>query len=224
MDVLPPPGYLSLRDARDMLTQRMHEGVPPSDKRETIRIEGVELVDAAQAAAAAEALRRPILVGELGLFAIFSSRDTPMRLHNRALISAALSPPNSTVLTFAFCDRHSQAPFGLSWSDLEELTRDPLCIEEKAFHAWLRKQARKKVWPCDKHAGSTRRTPGRPSDLMDQLIEVIEELDANGQLTPAMRNKEVHALVQRVRPSLQEVSEETVRRARKQANLGRSPI
>ena len=58
----------------------------------------------------------------------------------RAIIEAALFPRNSTVLTFVYCARHSQAPFGLSWSDLKELTRDPLCLDEKQFGHWLRNQ------------------------------------------------------------------------------------
>lgn len=156
----------------------------------------------------------------LGLFALFSSRDTPMRLHNKALVEAALFRSNSTVLTFAYCDRHSRAPFGLSWSDFKELICDPLCVEEGAFREWLRRQERKKVWPCHQLMAEARRSQGRPSNLIDEATEVIEELDVTGKLTSSMRNKEVHALVQMARPSLCEVSEETVRRARKQAHSG----
>ena len=157
--------------------------------------------------------------GRLGLFAVFSSRDAPMRLHNKALIEAALFPANGTVLTFVYVDRDPRAPFGLRWSDLKELTRDPLCIEERAFRVWLRQQERKKAWPCHRVAGEVRRPKGRPSDLIDDAIEAIEELDANGKLTLSMPNKEVHALVQLTRTSLRKVSEETVRRARNQANV-----
>ena len=98
------------------------------------------MVDAAQATAAAQSLRQAIRKGELALFALFSSRDTPMRLHDLGLIEAALFPSTSTVLTFIYCDRHAKAPFGLSWSDLKELTRDPLCLDEKQFGRWLRGQ------------------------------------------------------------------------------------
>jgi hypothetical protein len=115
MEVISPPGYLSLRDARDIFMRRMHEGIAPSEEIEKYRHDGLQVVDSTQAIAAAEALRKPLLSGELGLFAIFSSRDTPMRLHNQALIEAALFPSNSTVLTFAYVDRHSQAPFGFAW-------------------------------------------------------------------------------------------------------------
>src|SRR5271167_3937914 len=122
MGIFPPPGYLSLRDACDVLMRRMHEGITPSEEIERYRSDGLHVVDATQAMAAAEALRQPILLGEIGLFALFSSRDTPMRLHNQALYEAALFPSNSTVLTFAYVDRHPGAPFGISWSDLKELT------------------------------------------------------------------------------------------------------
>jgi hypothetical protein len=218
MEVVPPSGYLSLRAARDILMQRMHKGIPPSENIKTCRNDGVDIVDATQAAASANVLREAIRGSDLALFALFSSRDTPMRLHNLALIEAALFPSNSTVLTFAYCARHSRAPFGLSWSDLKELTRDPLCLDEKCFGRWLRNQERKKEWPCHEFGGETRRPPGRPSRVIDDAIEAIEELNAKGELTPSTPSKVVHALLQSARPSLRNVSEETVRRARKQAS------
>jgi hypothetical protein len=215
MEVVPPSGYLSLRNARDMLMQRMHQGIPLSDKIKRYRNDGVRVGDATQAAAAANVLRQAIRIGELALFAIFTSRDTPMRLHNIALIERALFPPNSTVLTFAYCERHTQAPFGLSWSDLKELSRDPLCVDEKSFRRWLGNQERKKKWPCHELGGESRRPPGRPPRLIDEAIEAIEELSAKGDLTPSTPNKVVHALLRSARPSLRNVSEDTVRRARK---------
>ena len=218
MEVIPPSGYLSLRDARDVLMQRMHKGIPPSENIERYRNDGVHVVDATQAAVSANVLRQAIRGGQLALFAILSSRDTPMRLHNRALIEAALIPSNSTVLTFAYCERHAQAPFGLSWSDLKELSRDPLCLDEKCFRRWLRNQERKKEWPCHELGSETRRPPGRPTCVIDDAIEAIEELSAKGELTPSTPTKVVHALLRDCRPSLRNVSEETVRRARKQAS------
>ena len=121
-------------------------------------------------------------------------------------------------MTFAYIDRHQQSPFGLAWSDLKELTRDPLCLEEKPFRAWLRKEERKKTWPCHLF-GNVSLPPGRPSRLRDETIEVLEELSAKGRLLPSMLNKQVHVLVREARPSLRTVSEETVRRARKQVDL-----
>jgi hypothetical protein len=128
MEIFAPSGYLSLRDARDILMRRMHEGITPSEEIERYRNDGLHAVDATQAKAASEALRQPIQSGEIGLFALFSSRDTPMRLHNQALYKAALFPSNGTVLTFAYVDRDPRAPFGISWLDLKELTRDPLSL------------------------------------------------------------------------------------------------
>jgi hypothetical protein len=224
MGIFPPSGYMSLRDARDILMRRMHEGIAPSEEIEKYRNDGLHVVDATQAMAAAEALRQPILSGEIGLFALFSSRDTPMRLHNQALCEAALCPSNGTVLTFAYVDRHSQAPFGLSWSDLKELTRDPLCVEERAFRGWVRKQERKKSWPCHRAEGHVRHSRGRPSDLMGRVVEIIEELHSNGKLTPSMRNKEVQALVQKFLPRGGAASIETVRLARKEARIRRRRV
>jgi hypothetical protein len=214
--ILPPSGYASLHNARDILMHDMYEGVPPSENIRAYRNRGLHVVDATQAMAAAKALRQAILAGELDLFALFSSRDTPMRLHNKALIEGALFPSNSIVLTFAYVDRSSQAPFGLSWSDLKELTRDPLCVEERAFRGWMRKQERKKSWPCHQAEGHVRHSRGRPSDLMGRVVKIIVELHSNGKLTPAMRNKEVQGLVKKFFPSGRGPSLETVRLARKE--------
>jgi len=192
---------------------RMYEGIPSS---ETSQSDGVAFVNSQQAVAAAKSLGQAICKGELDLFALFSSRETPTRLHNQALIEAAF--PNSTVLSFIYVNRNQQAPFGLSWRDLEELKRDPLCVEETAFRGWLKKQARKKAWPCHQLSSKARQPRGRPSYLIDEAIEVIEKLDAQGKLKPSMGNKEVHALVQKARGSLRDISPDTVRRARKQSS------
>jgi hypothetical protein len=92
MEVIPPSGYLSLRDARDILMQRMHKGIPPSENIKSYRDDGFHIVDATQAAASASVLRQAIRGGELALFAIFSSRDTPMRLHDLAVCTENLDP------------------------------------------------------------------------------------------------------------------------------------
>ncbi|MGD0533698.1 MAG: hypothetical protein ABSA62_15940 [Methyloceanibacter sp.] len=88
---------MSLHNARNILMHDMYEGIPPSENIKAYRNRGLHVVDAAQAMAAAKALRQAILAGELDLFALFSSHDTPLRLHNKALIEAALFPSNSTV-------------------------------------------------------------------------------------------------------------------------------
>jgi hypothetical protein len=106
-----------------------------------------------------------------------------MALHDRALVEAALFPSTSTVLTFVYCARHAKAPFGLSWLNFKEVTRDPLCLEEKQFGRWLRSQERKKAWPCHASEGETRKPPGRPP-LIDEAVEAIEELIAKGECSP----------------------------------------
>jgi hypothetical protein len=217
MEVIPPPGYLSLRIGREILMQRMYMGILPSEEIKQHREDGLSLIEGTQAMASAKALRQAIRNGELALFAVFSSRDTPMRLHNKALIEAALFPPTSTVLTFAYCGRRREAPFGLSWSDLNELSRDPLCLDEKEFGRWLRRQERKKEWPCHGLGAESSKPRGRPP-VVDEVIEVIEELSAKGKLRPSTPTKVVHDLVKRARPLLHNVSEETVRRARNRAS------
>ena len=217
MEIIPPLGYLPISNARDTLVRCMHRGIPPSEYIKAHRKDGHQLVDRSQATAAAEVLRRAIRKGDLALFALFSSRDTPMRLHDLGLIEAALFPPDSTVLTFIYCARLAKAPFGLSWSDFKELTRDPLCLDEKQFGRWLRSQERKKAWPCHASEGETRKAPGRPP-LINEVVEAIEELIAKGELSPTAPVKVMHARLQRARPSLRNISEETVRRARNQAS------
>ena len=216
MQLIAPEGYISIPAARDVLMRRMHQGVPLSDAIRNSRDEALDLVDGKQAAAAAGLFQQGIRNGELALFAVLSSRDTPMRLHNRVLIEAALFPSNSTVLTFAYCTRRPGAPFGISWQDLKELARDPLCLGEKEFKRWLRKEERKKEWPCHQLAGLIRNPPGRPP-LINSAIEVIEQLSAEGKLTASTPTKVVHGLLQDARPTLRGMSEETVRRARKEA-------
>ena len=164
MEIIPPPGYVSLSDARDILMRRMHTAVSPSEDIQVLRKDGLHVVDAAQATAAAQSLRQAIRKGELALFAL------PMRLHDLGLIEAALFPSTSTVLTFIYCDRHAKAPFGLSWSDLKELTRDPLCLDEKQFGRWLRGQERKKAWPCHAPERETRKPAGRPPIIDDATV------------------------------------------------------
>jgi hypothetical protein len=212
MTIIPPPGFLALYKAREILMQCMHRGIAPAEDIQAYRKDGDDVVDGRRATAAAKILRQAIQRGDLGLFALLSSRDTPLRLHNSGLIKAAQFPPNSTVLTFAYCERHSQAPFGLSWPDLKELSRDPLCLDEKVFRRWLKSQERKNEWPCHQAEGETRNPPGRPS-LMDEVIEVIEELSAKGELAPTTPIKTLHTRLQRARPSLRKISESTVRRA-----------
>jgi hypothetical protein len=213
MKIRAPSEHLFLHDARDLLMLEMYDGIP------TCLVNKVTTIDAKQAVAAAKNLGQAILTGQLDLFAIFSSRAKPVRLYNQALIEAAFFPPNSTVLTFAYVDRRPGAPFGLSWRDLKELTRDPLCVEKTAFHGWLKKESRKKAWPCHKAEGEAPIPRGRPPRLRDEAVEVIEELHTKGKLRPKMGIKEVHALVQKARPSLKDISSATVRRARSQASL-----
>jgi hypothetical protein len=184
MKTIPPPGFLALGSARDILMQHMYRGVPPSENTITDRETGVHVVDGKQATAAAKVLRQAIRQGELALFALFPSRDTPMRLYSLALIEAALCPPNSTVLTFAYCERHSQAPFGLSWSDLKELSRDPLCLNGKEFRRWLRRQEYEKQWPCHASTARTRNPRGRPP----VIHEVVEAPRTRGR-PPSIFNR-----------------------------------
>ena len=54
MEIIPPPGYVSLSDARDILMRRMHTAVSPSEDIQVLRKDGLHVVDAAQATAAAQ--------------------------------------------------------------------------------------------------------------------------------------------------------------------------
>ena len=57
MEIIPPPGYVSLSDARDILMRRMHTGVTPSEDIQALRKDRLHVVDAAQATAASQDLR-----------------------------------------------------------------------------------------------------------------------------------------------------------------------
>jgi hypothetical protein len=192
----------------------MHEGVAPS---EACRVEGNLLVDARQDAAAAAVLRQAIRKGKLGLFALLSSNTKPTRLVNKRLVGAAITPKNGTVLTFYRLEGCLGAPFGLSWKDLEELARDPLCVEKDEFFYWLKAEERKRAWPCHSLSNKPRKPRGRPSEKIDAVVAAIEKLSKSGKFQPTMSIKEVHSLIERVHPGLR-ISPETVARAMKIAS------
>jgi hypothetical protein len=85
-------------------------------------------IEHGQAVAAARCIAEAILQGKLDLFALLPPRSTPTRLHDQSLIEAAFYPKNSIAMTFAYICRR-QRSFGLSWEDLRQLSRDPLCDE-----------------------------------------------------------------------------------------------
>jgi hypothetical protein len=156
---------------------------------------------------AARRLREPIVENELDLYAILSSA-TPTRLTEQRLIEAA-SFPADRVLTFYGIDRRDRS-FGLSWEDLKKLSRDPLCLDKKAFRTWLAGEVRR----VQKQAGRAWKSPGRPSEKRDQTIKALEALQAQGKLKARMPAKQLYALLTEADPSL-EVSLDTVLRAKK---------
>lgn len=213
-----PAGYLALRDARDELMFQMHEGVAPSKDVEQFRSDACEIGDHAQTMAAVDVLRKAVLSGELGLYADLSTRQTPRRL-SLALCEGATKPSDGGVLTFIYLDRLRLVPIGLSWPEIKELTQDPLCVDEKAFRSWLRREERKKAWPCHRSTSTaSRRKRGRPRK-QDKIIEVLKDLVAKEKLEGSMQVKQVHALVEEADPSLPSVSDETVRRAMNKIGL-----
>ena len=204
-----PSGYLSLRAAHDHLP-RMPPAAPPTDPSTDA---GIAVVDSHNAIAAALDLRRAILDQDLELYAMLSSA-TPTRLVEQALIEAALFPANA-VMTFYCIERARRATrFDLSRKDLKKLTRDPLCLDEKAFRSWFNRQVRKRA-RTHKPAGEARKSPGRPSEKRSKAIEALKEVHEQGKLRPDMSTKELYALVKNKHPTL-EMSLDTVRRAREQ--------
>jgi hypothetical protein len=141
----------------------------------------------------------------------FLPGGAPVRLNDQDLVEAAARfARKSMVLTFAYIDRDPRAPFHLAWHDFEELTRDPLCLEELAFRAWLKKEKEQSCY----QSGEPRKPRGRPSRLRDEVEEVLHDLIKKGDVTPSTGNKQVHHLVQQARGSLRKISPDTVRRAR----------
>jgi hypothetical protein len=131
MSIVAPLGFLSLPDAVGIVARRQAaEDEQPGRARRRI---------------AAADLRRAILEGKIGLFALFTDRSEPVRLTDRDLLTAGLMPEKTdTVITFAYIDRMSGAPFSLSWKQISELRLDPLCISSAELNEWLQSQYRKK--------------------------------------------------------------------------------
>lgn len=200
-----PSGYLHLRVAHNQLTG-LYQGSQPPDP-ET----GLPVVDSVCAAAAAQDLRPAILNQDLELYALLSSA-TPTRLADQDLIEAALFSTKE-VMTFYRIESHRKS-FGLSGRDLKKLARDPLCLDEKAFRAWLKKQAAKRA-RTHKAPGEAWKSPGRPGEKRQHAVEALEQLDAKGKLRPEMSNPQLHALMKRTHPSLK-MAVDTLRRARQQ--------
>jgi len=190
-----PAGFISLRDGHE----RAASAFSPGSK-----------VTTDQRRSAASRLREAIFRQQLELYAMLSP-GPPIRLLDAALFEEAFFTEKE-VLTFNHIVRHRMRRFGLCWQDLKKLSRDPLCLDENAFRKWLRQEVRKSARA---HNGAGSAPPGRPSEKRSEVLKAIEQLDAQGRLEPGMRNKEVHALVQKLLPSL-EISRDTVRRARNQ--------
>ena len=183
-----PASHLSLRSAVDRLASAYSPDTATSDQLRAARLR----------------LRQAIIGGELELYAMLSS-GAPTRLADQELIDSAWFPDNE-VLMFAYIGRRETARFNLTREELRQLSRNGLCLEEKAFRKWLLAE-RRKTRPDPKSLG-------RPSEKRVQARDAIAELQAQGRLKSDMRDKEVHALVKEIRPSL-EISPDTVRRARK---------
>lgn len=200
-----PSGYLCLRAAHDQLTT-VYQGSQRTDPGT-----GIPVVDSACAVAAAQDLRRAILKQHLELYALLSSA-TPTRLADNGLIEAALFSTKE-VMTFYRIESHRKS-FGLSGRDLKKLARDPLCLDEKAFRAWLKQQVAKRARTL-KAAGEAWKSPGRPSEKRSKAIDALEVLHGKGKLRPEMSNQQLQALMKRTHPSLK-MSLDTLRRARQQ--------
>ena len=93
MSIVAPHGFLSLPDAVGIVARRQAaEDEQPGRARRRI---------------AAADLRRGILEGKIGLFALFTDR---VRLTDRDLLTVGLMPEKTdTVVTFAYLDRVSGA-------------------------------------------------------------------------------------------------------------------
>jgi len=202
-----PAGFISLRDGHE----RAASAFSPGSK-----------VTTDQRRSAASRLREAIFRQQLELYAMLSP-GPPIRLLDAALLGppirlldAALFEEafftEKEVLTFNHIVRHRTRRFGLCWQDLKKLSRDPLCLDENTFRKWLRQEVRKSARA---HNGAGSAPPGRRPEKRSEGLKAIEQLDAQGRLEPGMGNKEVHALVQKLLPSL-EISRDTVRRARNQ--------
>ena len=87
----------------------------------------------------------------------------------------------------------------LTWKEFNRLICDPLCLEERNFRAWLKREARKRAWPCHM-ANPVRRRPGRPLEKRDAVEALINRLGSQGKITPQMSIKEICKLVAKAKP------------------------
>jgi hypothetical protein len=139
------------------------------------------------------------------------SAEGPTKLGDLRMIGCAMFPDNC-VLTFRYIDRHRSAPFDLSWRQVKALTRDRLCVDQKAFLKWLNKQLRNKA-RAQKLA--FRNPAGRPAIKREQTIKALRKLRAQGRLKVGTPIKKLHLMLSNIDPSLN-VAPDTVRRAVKE--------
>ena len=191
--------------------RKMHEGVSHSKKIKRARREGIDAWDDKWKMRAKQLLDEAILSGEVDIYAEFVS-ERPKRL-SPEIWQAGIRRNGQGLPTLAYIDRHVMAPFGLPWTVAKELRQAQLLVNKDAFRAWLRKEMRKKAWPCHTSGVSPKRGRGWPRDLRDGVIEILENLIETKKLTSSARRKRIRELVQKARPSLAKVSMETVLRA-----------
>ena len=213
----PPSEYLSLHEACNELSRRMHEGVSPSERTKQLQQEGYNVLDSAQTMTAVTALREAILSGDLSLYVELSSWKECRQLS--AEVCQAAIRPRGGVLTLAYLARHPMAPFGLRWNILKELTQASPLVKGREFDTWLTKEERKKAWPCH-GAPLPKPRRGRPP-LFDKVPEIIEQLKESGQLhmkcecRSSLKSETIHELVLKEAPQSLEnkgLSIETTRR------------
>ena len=206
----PPSDYVSLYEAPNELMRKMHVGVPFDEEVEQHRSDGIDAWDLTWKMKAKQALHQAIISGIITVYAEFASEG--LRALSPEIWQAGIRRKGQGLPTLAYIDRHVMAPFGLPWTVAKELRQAPLFLNKQAFRTWLRKEMRKKAWPCHAIGANSEKPRGRPRKR-DDIIKVLEELDETGEFKSSLMLKQILHLVQKERSSLRDVSKETVRRA-----------
>jgi hypothetical protein len=206
----PPSDYVSLYEAPNELMLKMHQGMSPSKQVVRSRHDKIDAWNPTWQMSAKQALHQAIISGVITVYAEFASEG--LRALTPEIWQAGIRRKGQGLPTLAYIDRHVMAPFGLPWTVAKELRQAPLFLNKQAFRTWLRKEMRKKAWPCHAIGANSEKPRGRPRKR-DDIIKVLEELDETGELKPSMKIKQIHALVQKHLSAVLKFSEETTRRA-----------
>lgn len=173
-----PPGFLRLRDARDLLVIERSGRVVPAIEPPANQQRPAGRRTSPQISAASE-FRQALFEDQLDLYAWPPEGTKPTKLRG-STFRAVVQANEGTVLTLIYVDRSPEAR-GLPERMLGWLPTAELLVDERQFTRWLR-------------GGETRKRTGRPA--RKDAIEAATALKANGRWNPTIHTPgELHHLL-----------------------------